>query len=129
MSISKELSVAINWPVLFGWREYSFSLRHDGATLTTLAQLFALRRALARLRRRTIIRKAQRCVRAASAPTIEDKDFLAEADKLKLEIVDPVSGADMQKLIDDLYKSSPDVLARAKEVMAAGPAASVAKPK
>jgi tripartite-type tricarboxylate transporter receptor subunit TctC len=68
-------------------------------------------------------------LRAAFDATMKDKDFLAEADKLKLEIVDPVSGADMQKLIDDLYKSSPDVLARAKEVMAAGPATSVAKPK
>ena len=30
--------------------------------------------------------------------------------------------------MEELYKSSPDVVARAKEVMAAGPAASVAKP-
>jgi len=67
-------------------------------------------------------------LRAAFDATMKDKDFLAEADKLKLE-VEPVSGAEVQKLIDDLYKSSPEVLARAKEVMAAGPAASVAKPK
>lgn len=68
-------------------------------------------------------------LRSAFSATMKDKEFLAEADKLKLEIVDPVSGVDMQKLIADLYKSPPDVLARAKEVMAAGPAASVAKPK
>ncbi len=68
-------------------------------------------------------------LRKAFDATMKDKDFLAEANKLKLEIVDPVSGADMQKLMVDLYKSSPEVLARAKEVMAAGPAASVAKPK
>ncbi len=68
-------------------------------------------------------------LRAAFDATMKDKEFLAEANKLKLEITDPVSGADMQKLIEDLYKSSPEVLARAKEVMAAGPAASVAKPK
>ena len=68
-------------------------------------------------------------LRKAFDATMKDKEFLAEADKLKLEIVDPVSGADMQKLMADLYKSSPEVLARAKEVMAAGPAASVAKPK
>ncbi|MFN3889201.1 MAG: Bug family tripartite tricarboxylate transporter substrate binding protein [Beijerinckiaceae bacterium] len=67
-------------------------------------------------------------LRAAFAATMKDKEFLAEADKQKLE-VDPVSGADVQKLIEDIYKSSPDVIARAKEVMAAGPAASVAKPK
>ena len=60
--------------------------------------------------------------------TMNDTDFLAEADRLKLEI-EPVSGAQVQKLMADLYKSSPEVLARAKEVMAAGPAASVAKPK
>ena len=68
-------------------------------------------------------------LRKAFDATMKDKEFLAEADKLKLEIVDPVSGADMQKLMADLYKSPPEVLARAKEVMAAGPAASVAKPK
>jgi tripartite-type tricarboxylate transporter receptor subunit TctC len=68
-------------------------------------------------------------LRAAFDATMKDKEFLAEANKLKLEITDPVSGEDMQKLIEDLYKSSPEVLARAKEVMAAGPAASVAKPK
>lgn len=67
-------------------------------------------------------------LRAAFDATMKDKDFLAEADKLKLEI-EPVSGAEVQKLMADLYKSSPEVLARAKEVMAAGPAASVAKPK
>ncbi len=68
-------------------------------------------------------------LRKAFDATMKNKDFLSEAEKLKLEITDPVSGADMQKLIDDLYKSSPDVLARAKEVMAAGPAASVTKPR
>lgn len=68
-------------------------------------------------------------LRKAFDATMKDKDFLAEADKLKLEIVDPVSGAEMQKLMADLYKSPPEVVARAKEVMAAGPAASVAKPK
>lgn len=67
-------------------------------------------------------------LRAAFDATMKDKDFLAEADKLKLEI-EPISGAQVQKLIEDLYKSAPEVLARAREVMAAGPAASVAKPK
>lgn len=69
-----------------------------------------------------------KALRAAFDATMKDPDFLAEAKKLSLEI-DPVSGAEMQTLIEDLYKSPPEVLARAREVMAAGPSASVAKPK
>ena len=67
-------------------------------------------------------------LRAAFDATMKDPDFLTEAKKLALEI-EPVSGAEVQKLIEDLYRSPPDVVSRAKEVMAAGPAASVAKPK
>ena len=67
-------------------------------------------------------------LRSAFSATMKDKEFLAEAAKQKLE-VDPVSGADVQKLMEDLYKTPPEVLARAKEVLAAGPAARVERPK
>ena len=56
---------------------------------------------------------------------MKDKDFLAEAKTLSLE-VEPVSGAEVDKLIAELYRASPDVVARAKAVIA-GTAAVSAK--
>jgi tripartite-type tricarboxylate transporter receptor subunit TctC len=49
--------------------------------------------------------------------TMKDPEFLAEAKTLSLE-VEPVSGAEVDRLIADLYRSSPDVVARAKAVIA-----------
>ena len=59
--------------------------------------------------------------------TMKDPEFLAEAKTLSLE-VDPVSGVQMEKLIQELYRASPDVVARAKAIMAAGPSVQPAKP-
>ena len=41
-------------------------------------------------------------LRTALAPILKDKDALAEADREKLEI-DPVSGEELQSLVDKLY--------------------------
>jgi hypothetical protein len=46
--------------------------------------------------------------------TMADKDFLAEADKTQLEI-NPVSGADVEALVEDVYATPADVVAEAKE--------------
>jgi len=51
--------------------------------------------------------------------TMADKDFRAEADKIDLEI-NPVSGADVEKLVKDVYATPPDVIAKAKAAAAAG---------
>jgi tripartite-type tricarboxylate transporter receptor subunit TctC len=51
--------------------------------------------------------------------TMADKDFRAEADKIDLEI-NPVSGADVEKLVKDVYATPPDVVAKAKAAAAAG---------
>ena len=57
-------------------------------------------------------------LRQAFADTMTDKDFLAEADKIQLEI-NPVSGAEVEKLVQEVYATPPDVVAKAKAAAAA----------
>ncbi len=57
-------------------------------------------------------------LRQAFMDTMMDKDFLAEADKAQLEI-NPVSGAEVEKLVQEVYATPPDVVAKAKEAAAA----------
>jgi tripartite-type tricarboxylate transporter receptor subunit TctC len=52
-------------------------------------------------------------LRDAFMATMEDKDFLAEAGKAQLEI-NPVSGADVETLVKDVYATPADVVAEAK---------------
>jgi tripartite-type tricarboxylate transporter receptor subunit TctC len=44
--------------------------------------------------------------------TMKDKEFLAEAEKAKLEIT-PVSGPEVQKLVAEAYKTPPEIAAKA----------------
>ena len=53
-------------------------------------------------------------LRQAFMATMQDKDFLAEADKTQLE-VNPVSGEDVEKLVKDIYATPADIIAKAKE--------------
>jgi hypothetical protein len=48
-----------------------------------------------------------------------DKAFLDEAEKTKLE-VQPVSGEEVQDLVAELYRSSPDVVKMAAEAVKGG---------
>ena len=48
-----------------------------------------------------------------------DKDFLAEASKTDLEI-NPVSGAEVEKLVKEVYATPADIIAKAKAAAAAG---------
>jgi hypothetical protein len=48
---------------------------------------------------------------------MKDKDFLAEADKMQLEI-NPVSGAEVEKLVNEVYATPPNVIAKAKQAAA-----------
>jgi tripartite-type tricarboxylate transporter receptor subunit TctC len=50
--------------------------------------------------------------------TMNDKDFRAEAAKIDLEI-NPVSGADVETLVKDVYATPPDIVAKAKAAAAA----------
>jgi hypothetical protein len=45
---------------------------------------------------------------------MQDKAFLAEAQKLNLEIT-PVSGEKVQELVAEMYRTPPEVLAKALE--------------
>jgi tripartite-type tricarboxylate transporter receptor subunit TctC len=56
-------------------------------------------------------------LRTAFDNTMNDPAFLAEAKSLSLE-VDPISGVEVTKLIQELYRSSPEVVAKAKAVIA-----------
>ena len=56
-------------------------------------------------------------LRAAFDATMKDEGFLAEAKKAGLE-VDPVPGAEMDRLIAELYRTPPDIIAEAKKAVA-----------
>jgi tripartite-type tricarboxylate transporter receptor subunit TctC len=58
-------------------------------------------------------------LREAFAATMTDKDFLAEAAKTELEI-NPVSGAEVEKLVKEVYAEPTDVIAKAKAAAATG---------
>jgi tripartite-type tricarboxylate transporter receptor subunit TctC len=51
-------------------------------------------------------------LRKAFDATMQDRQFLAEAEKLKLEIT-PVTGAAVQQLVTDVYRMPPEVLKKA----------------
>jgi tripartite-type tricarboxylate transporter receptor subunit TctC len=65
-------------------------------------------------------------VRRAFEETVKSDAFLAEAGRLKLEI-DPLSGAEVETIVRDVYASSPAVIARARELIELGIASSNAK--
>jgi tripartite-type tricarboxylate transporter receptor subunit TctC len=52
-------------------------------------------------------------LRSAFMATLKDPAFLAEADKLKLE-VNPVSGEDVDRLISELYATPKDIVEEAR---------------
>jgi tripartite-type tricarboxylate transporter receptor subunit TctC len=56
-------------------------------------------------------------IRHAFDATMKDKDFLAEADKLKIEI-DPLSGGEVEAQIVKIYQTPADTVARVRDAMA-----------
>jgi tripartite-type tricarboxylate transporter receptor subunit TctC len=54
-------------------------------------------------------------LRAAFDATMKDPEFLAFTDKAKLE-VDPVTGQEIEAAVRDIYKTPPEVIARAKVI-------------
>jgi tripartite-type tricarboxylate transporter receptor subunit TctC len=56
-------------------------------------------------------------LRKAFMQTMQDAAFLAEAQKLNLEIT-PVSGEAVQTLVAEVYRTPPEILAKALEVYA-----------
>lgn len=57
-----------------------------------------------------------RALRDAFDATIKDPEFIADAKKQNLE-VEPLSGAEIEALIDRVYASPPEVIERAKAVL------------
>jgi tripartite-type tricarboxylate transporter receptor subunit TctC len=55
-------------------------------------------------------------LRRAFDVTMRDPDFLAEAEKAQLD-VDPMPGAEAQKIADSIVNTPPDVVARAKALL------------
>jgi tripartite-type tricarboxylate transporter receptor subunit TctC len=55
-------------------------------------------------------------LRKAFMDTMDDKEFLAEADKAGLEIT-PVSGEKIQKLVEDVYKTPPEIAKKAAAII------------
>jgi tripartite-type tricarboxylate transporter receptor subunit TctC len=60
-------------------------------------------------------------LRKAFMDTLNDPAFLAEAKAMSLEI-DPVNGADVSKLIADIYASPREIIDQARSMLAAGAA-------
>lgn len=61
----------------------------------------------------------RQALRRAFEATMADQDFVAEATARSLE-VNPVTGADLDKLLDRLYATPPAILAEAKALFAEG---------
>ena len=57
--------------------------------------------------------------RKAFDATVKDPEFLAEAEKLKLNI-DPLPGAEVQKLVEQVYATPPAQVERAKAALKTG---------
>lgn len=55
--------------------------------------------------------------RKAFDAVIIDKEFLAEADKLRLEINGPIGGGRVQAIVDDLYKAPPARIQKAAQAL------------
>ena len=56
-------------------------------------------------------------LRRAFDATMKDKGFLADSAREKLEI-DPLSGEDVQKLVEEVAHTPPDVVARVRAALA-----------
>jgi tripartite-type tricarboxylate transporter receptor subunit TctC len=55
-------------------------------------------------------------LRRAFAATLRDKEFLAEAERAKLEI-EPVPGEEMERVVERLFKLEPPMIARLKTIL------------
>ena len=55
-------------------------------------------------------------IRASFMATLADKEFLADAEKTRIDII-PATGPEVEKLIKSFYASSPEIVARAKQTV------------
>ncbi|MGZ8489552.1 MAG: hypothetical protein ACXWW4_13570, partial [Candidatus Binatia bacterium] len=59
-----------------------------------------------------------RTLQKAFTATLKDPQFLAEAEKAKLEI-DPIDGPGIEKMVNGLYEIEPAVVSRVKQILEA----------
>jgi hypothetical protein len=57
-----------------------------------------------------------RTLQKAFIATLKDPQFLAEADKAKLEI-DPIDGPGIEKMVNGLYEIEPAIVNRVKQLL------------
>ena len=57
-------------------------------------------------------------LRAAFDATMEDPKFLADAQRLELPVAGPISGLPEQALVESSYRTSPELVARARAIIA-----------
>jgi tripartite-type tricarboxylate transporter receptor subunit TctC len=62
------------------------------------------------------LRERAQILRKALQETLKDREFLAEAEKAKLEI-DPVTGEEIEKSVAGLFALEPGLVAKLKEVL------------
>ena len=55
-------------------------------------------------------------LRKAFMDTMKDKEFLAETEKARMGI-DPLTGEELEKVVDGIFKSDPDLLAKLKKII------------
>ena len=55
-------------------------------------------------------------LRAAFDATMKDPAFIADAEKVRLEVI-PSTGADIDRILDQIYKTPPDILDKAKQAV------------
>jgi tripartite-type tricarboxylate transporter receptor subunit TctC len=55
-------------------------------------------------------------LRKAFTETLKDREFLAEAEKMKLEI-NPVSGDEVQRIVQDVYRTPKPVAAAVADMV------------
>jgi hypothetical protein len=56
-------------------------------------------------------------LREAFLKTMKDEEFLADANKAQLNI-DPINGAEVQNVVEKIFTSSPDIVERARKMIA-----------
>ena len=61
----------------------------------------------------------KQALRDAFDATMRDSEFLAEARQRGLE-VNPVRGADIDRLVDELYRTPPDIVAEVRKMISEG---------
>ena len=59
-----------------------------------------------------------RTLQKAFVSTLKDPQFMAEAEKAKLEI-DPIDGFGIEKMVNGLYEIEPAVVSRVKQIIEA----------